>query len=71
MIKKSTLEHTYLKCRSQLVRVIGGIVHSDDIVQETLVKSYDAELKQEITYERSYMLKTARNLALNHVSKAS
>lgn len=74
MLKKSTLEQTYLKCRSQLVRVIGGIVSSDDIediVQETFVKSYEAELKQEITYERTYMLKTARNLALNHVSKAS
>jgi RNA polymerase sigma-70 factor (ECF subfamily) len=74
MIKASTLEQTYLKCRSQLIRVISGIVHSDDIediVQETFVKSYEAELKQEITYERTYMLKTARNLALNHVSKAS
>tara|TARA_R110002167_G_C12649830_1_gene649082 strand:+ start:1035 stop:1520 length:486 start_codon:yes stop_codon:yes gene_type:complete len=49
-------------------------VHSDDIedlVQETFVKSYEAELKQEITYERTYMLKTARNLALNHISRAS
>jgi RNA polymerase sigma-70 factor (ECF subfamily) len=74
MIKKSTLEQTYLKCRSQLVRVISGIVRSDDIediVQETFVKSFEAELKQEITYERTYMLTTAKNLALNHVAKAS
>ena len=74
MIKKSTLEQTYIKCRSQLVRLIGGIVHKDDIediVQETFVKSYEAGLKQEITYERTYMLKTAKNLALNHISKAS
>tara|TARA_R110002153_G_scaffold99102_4_gene234377 strand:- start:34601 stop:35161 length:561 start_codon:yes stop_codon:yes gene_type:complete len=74
MIKASTLEQTYLKCRAQLIRVISGIVHSDDIedlVQETFVKSYEAELKQEITYERTYMLKTARNLALNHISRAS
>ncbi|MGS2720168.1 RNA polymerase sigma factor [Paraglaciecola aestuariivivens] len=74
MIKKSTLETTYLKCRAQLVRVIGNIVPSDDIediVQETFVKSYEAELKQEIKFERTYMLKTAKNLALNHVSKAS
>jgi RNA polymerase sigma factor (sigma-70 family) len=73
MIRKSTLEQTYFKCRAQLIRVIGGIVHSDDIediVQETFVKSYEAELKQEITYERTYMLTTAKNLALNHVSRA-
>jgi len=74
MIKKSTLEQTYLKCRSQLIKVVSSIVHSDDIediVQETFVKSYEAELKQEITFERTYMLKTAKNLALNHVTKAS
>ena len=73
MLKKSTLEQTYLKCRSQLIRVIAGIVPRDDIediVQETFVKSYEAELKQEITYERTYMLKTAKNLAINHVSRA-
>jgi RNA polymerase sigma factor (sigma-70 family) len=74
MIKKSTLEQTYIKCRSQLIKVISDIVHSDDIediVQETFVKSYEAELKQKITYERTYMLTTAKNLALNHVSRAS
>ena len=42
----------------------------EDIVQETFVKSYEANLKQEIRYERTYMLKTARNLALNHVTRA-
>ena len=60
--------------RTQIVKAISGIVKSDDIediVQETFVKSFEAELKQEIKYERTYMLKTARNLALNHVSRAS
>lgn len=41
----------------------------DDIVQETFVKTYEADLKQEIKYVRSYMLKTAKNLALNHVAR--
>lgn len=74
MKRASTLEATYLQCRSQLERVIGRIVRRDDIediVQETFIKSYQAELQHEITFERTYMLKTARNLALNHVSKAS
>lgn len=74
MLKKSTLANTYIQCRAQLAKVIGGIVHRDDIedlVQETFVKSYEAELKQEIKFERTYMLKTAKNLAINHVSKAS
>lgn len=74
MLKKSTLANTYIQCRAQLAKVIGSIVHRDDIedlVQETFVKSYEAELKQEIKFERTYMLKTAKNLAINHVSKAS
>ena len=55
------------------MRAVGSIVGADDIediVQEAFIKSYEAELKQEIQYERTYMLKTARNLALNHVAKA-
>jgi RNA polymerase sigma-70 factor (ECF subfamily) len=53
-------------------RLISHIVKADDIddiVQETFVKTYEADLKQEIKYVRSYMLKTAKNLALNHVAR--
>ncbi|MDP5032460.1 MAG: RNA polymerase sigma factor [Paraglaciecola sp.] len=70
----SNLEATYLRCRTQLERMIGRIVKRDDIediVQETFIKSYEAELQNEITFERTYMFRTARNLALNHVSRAS
>lgn len=55
------------------MRAVGSIVGADDIediVQEAFIKSYEAELKQEIRYERTYMLRTARNLALNHIAKA-
>ena len=74
MQKESRIAKTFLSYRGQLIKAIRGIVRSDDIediVQETFVKSFEAELKQEIKYERTYMLKTARNLALNHVAKAS
>ena len=74
MEKESRIAKTFLSYREQLVKTIRGIVKSDDIediVQETFVKSFEAELKQEIKYERTYMLKTARNLALNHVARAS
>lgn len=73
MTRRSTLAVTYLKYRSKLMRAVSGIVPSEDIediVQETFIKSYEADLKQEIRYERTYMLKTARNLALNHVCRA-
>ncbi|MCC2607387.1 RNA polymerase sigma factor [Planctobacterium marinum] len=74
MAKPSNITDVFLKYRSQLKRAVSGIVSSDevdDIVQETWLRSYEAELKQEIQFEKTYMLKTARNLALNHVSKAS
>jgi len=73
MAKKSELVDVFLNYRTQLRRAVSGIVKSDDIddiVQETFIKSYEADLKQEIKFERTYMLRTARNLALNHVSKA-
>jgi RNA polymerase sigma factor (sigma-70 family) len=74
MSKDSGIVSVFLNYRSQLRRAVSGIVRSediDDIVQETFVKSYEAELKQEIRYERTYMLKTAKHLALNHVAKFS
>lgn len=74
MSHKSTMETTYLKCRAVLTKIISSIVKSDDvedIVQDTFIKTYEAGLKQEIKFERTYMLQTAKNLALNHVSKAS
>lgn len=74
MSKESGIVNIFLNYRSQLRRAVSGIVRSediDDIVQETFVKSYEAELKQEIKYERTYMLQTAKHLALNHVARFS
>lgn len=74
MSKVSNITDVFLRYRSQLRRAVSGIVRSeevDDIVQETWLKSYEAELKQEIQFEKTYMLKTARNLAINHISRAA
>ena len=74
MTRKSTIAATFIKYRTKMMRAVGAIVSSDDIediVQEAFIKSYEAELTQEIRYERTYMLKTARNLALNHVNSAA
>ena len=74
MVKKTELVDIFLSYRTQLRKAVSSIVGSDDvddIVQETFIKSYEADLKQDIQYERTYMLRTARNLALNHVSRAS
>ena len=74
MSEKSKIASTYMKYRSKLMRAISSIVDAndiEDIVQDAFVKSYEAELKQEIQYERTYMLRTVRNLALNHVNQAA
>ncbi len=72
MTRKLALSTTFLELSSQLRRFVSRIVQPDDvedIVQETFVKSYQADLKQDIKYARSYMLKTAKHLALNHIAK--
>lgn len=72
--KRSNVSDIFIDYSNKLKRVISRIVQHDDIediVQDTFVRSYEAELKQEIKYVRSYMLKTAKHLALNHVAKSS
>ena len=65
---------SFLKYRSQISYSVGKIVRKEDIediVQETFVKSYEADLKQKIQYPKTYMLRTAKNLALNHVNTST
>ncbi|GGF72208.1 RNA polymerase sigma factor [Alteromonas lipolytica] len=74
MSGSSKIAATYLKYRTRLMRAVSNIVDDndiEDIVQDAFVKSYEAELKQDIEYERTYMLRTVRNLALNHVSRSA
>ena len=63
----------FLDCRASLRRAVGRIVKPhdiEDIVQETFVRSFEAAGKSSIRHPRSFMFKTARNLALNHVTRA-
>jgi RNA polymerase sigma-70 factor (ECF subfamily) len=72
MIQGSKLTDAFLDYRKSIRRLLSKIVSRDaidDIVQETFVRSFEADLKQEIKYPRSYMYKTAKNLAINHVNK--
>jgi RNA polymerase sigma-70 factor (ECF subfamily) len=63
----------FLECRASLVRLVGRIVRPheiEDIVQETFIRSYEAAGKRTIRHPRAFMLKTASNLAINHVKRA-
>jgi RNA polymerase sigma factor (sigma-70 family) len=68
----SNITKVFLDFRSQLERYVRrfvGVQHVEDIVQETFVKSLEAELSSDIKYARTYLLKTAKHLALNHLDK--
>ena len=70
--KHTLFTRHFLSCTNALKRLVGHMVKTDDIediVQETFVRSYEANLKSEIKYIRSYMLQTAKHLALNHLAK--
>jgi RNA polymerase sigma-70 factor (ECF subfamily) len=72
MVKESSITAAFSSYSSTLRRIVSRIVRPheiDDIVQETFIKTYEAELKDKIKYPRSYMLKTAKNLAYNHQAK--
>lgn len=69
---KNTLTDIFISYQNMIKGYISRIVKPDDIddiVQETFVRSYEANLKQEIKYAKSYMLKTAKNIAFNHNAK--
>ena len=66
---KNILTDIFIGYQNTIKGFISRIVKPDDIddiVQETFVRSYEANLKQEIKYVKSYMLKTATNIAYNH-----
>lgn len=67
------LNKVFLSLRASIARSVGGIVppkEIEDIVQETYVKACQAAHKSEIRAPRSFLYRTARNLALDHVKKA-
>ena len=63
----------FVSIRSGLARAIGGIVppkEIEDVVQETYVRVCQERQEGEIQSPRSFMYRTARNIALNHQNRA-
>jgi RNA polymerase sigma factor (sigma-70 family) len=67
------LTSVFVSIRSGLARAVSGIVppkEIEDVVQETYVRVCQTHSSCEIRSPRSFMYRTARNIALNYVNKA-
>lgn len=73
MSDKESVSSVYMSIRSTLARAVSHIVppkEIEDIVQETYVRVCQLDKKDEIRHARSFLLKTAKNLALDHIKRA-
>jgi RNA polymerase sigma factor (sigma-70 family) len=69
----TSINEVYLSIRKNLLRAVSRIVpphEIEDVVQETYVRLCQVGNVSEIRNPRSYMLRTVRNLALDHVKRA-
>lgn len=67
------MTQVFISIRNGLARAVGGIVppkEVEDVVQETYVRVCQVGSDSEIKSPRSFMYKTARNIALNHINRA-
>lgn len=73
MREDDNIASVFMSLRGGLARAVQHIVppkEIEDIVQETYVRVCQVGGKKEIKSPRSFMYKTARNLALDHVKRA-
>jgi RNA polymerase sigma factor (sigma-70 family) len=71
-LEPSRIYDEFMRCRCYLGLVISRIVRGrdvEDIVQETFLRAYEASGNHRIRHPRAFLVKTARNLALNNISK--
>jgi len=74
MSNETLLYKAYLSSRKNISRLVARIVpphEIEDIVQETYVRICQIENKESITSPKSFMYKTARNLALDYQKQAN
>ncbi len=73
MATDEKIARVYVSIRGLLARAVAGIVppnEIEDVVQETYVRVCQSKSRADIEAPRSFMLRTARNIALNHVDRA-
>jgi len=72
VMNNSFLE-SFMSSRLRLARIVGRIVKHDDvedILQETFISTYAASRSRKIDNQQAFMVRVARNLALDHVKRA-
>ena len=70
---KDTIQNIYIGLRTSLARAVMGIVpprEVEDIVQETYVRVCQVKHPENIRQPRSYLFRTARNLAFDYLKRA-
>lgn len=73
MSENDSIAEIFVRLRSRLATAISGIVpprEIEDIVQDTYVRVSQAKDISRIKRPESFMYKTARNLALDHLKRA-
>ena len=74
MSDQSILDRIFISLRDVLAHAVSKIVHPkdiEDVVQETYVKICQIEKFQDIKYPRAFLLKTAKNIALDQIKSAN
>ncbi|MCZ8130394.1 MAG: sigma-70 family RNA polymerase sigma factor [Steroidobacteraceae bacterium] len=74
MYEDSALAGAYKKMRRRIVFAIRKLVSPsdvEDVLQEAFLRCYEAEKVRHLEHPSSYLLRTAVNLAINHVGSAS
>lgn len=72
MTNKESLEKVYFSIRKGLIRAVSRLVppkEIEDIVQETYVRICAVKQTEQIRHPRSFLYRTARNLALDHLKR--
>ena len=73
MNSNNTLHNAFLSARKSLTRVVSRIVpprEIEDIVQETYVRICQIDNREKIKQPKSFLLKTAKNLAIDQIKRA-
>ena len=73
--KATDVSSTFLEHKSSLKKYISRFINHphdiEDIVHETFLKTYAAEINAKILKPKAYLFTTAKNLALKHLTKSS